>query len=108
MAEVLCVYREVQVLKSAAGRRRNRRSRRDRLYDEKLNPGHATTAPDLPPVLGRHASSRDGVQTHGTLSLLAGIDLLTGKVHAVGSATRREFIEFLRFYAAYPLAPRSS
>ena len=38
----------------------------------------------LPPVPGRHASfARDHeYKRHGTLSLLAGIDLLTGKVHA--------------------------
>src|ERR1700739_4181262 len=53
-------------------------------YDEK--PGIqaiATTAPDLPPVPGAHpAFARDHeYKRHGTLSLLAGIDLLTGKVH---------------------------
>ena len=55
-------------------------------YDEK--PGIqaiATTAPDLPPVPGVHATfARDHeYKRHGTLSLLAGIDLLTGKVHAL-------------------------
>ena len=70
-------------------------------YDEK--PGIqaiATTAPDLPPVPGRHASfARDHeYKRHGTLSLLAGIDLLTGKVHALVRERHRsrEFIEFLR------------
>ena len=81
---------------------------RDRLYDEK--PGIqaiATTAPDLPPVPGRHASfARDHeYKRHGTLSLLAGIDLLTGKVHALVRERHRsrEFIEFLKLLdAAYP------
>ena len=42
---------------------------------------------------------------HGTLSLLAGIDLLTGKVHALVRERHRsrEFIEFLKLLdAAYP------
>ena len=42
---------------------------------------------------------------HGTLSLLAGIDLLTGKVHALvrDRHRSREFIEFLKLLdAAYP------
>jgi transposase len=42
---------------------------------------------------------------HGTLSLMAGIDLLTGHVHALVKERhrRREFIEFLKTLdAAYP------
>jgi hypothetical protein len=67
----------------------------------------ATTAPDLPPVPGRHASfARDHeYKRHGTLSLLAAIDLLTGKVHALVRERHRsrEFIEFLKLLdAAYP------
>jgi hypothetical protein len=55
-------------------------------YDEK--PGmHAigSTAPDLPPKPGVHAAfARDHeYKRHGTLSLLARIALVTGKVHAV-------------------------
>jgi transposase len=77
-------------------------------YDEK--PGIqaiATTAPDLPPEPGIHATlARDHeYKRHGTLSLLAGIDLLTGKVHALvrDRHRSREFIEFLRLLdAAYP------
>ena len=44
-------------------------------------------------------------QRHGTLGLLAGIDLLTGKVHALVRERHRsrEFIEFLKLLdAAYP------
>ena len=39
---------------------------------------------------------------HGTLSLLAGIDLLTGKVHALVRERHRsrEFIEFLKLLDA--------
>src|SRR5712672_1160223 len=102
MAEVLCVYREVQVLKKAAAKSRKAIKRVAIVsYDEK--PGIqaiATTAPDLPPVPGVHASfARDyEYKRHGTLSLLAGIDLLTGKVHALVRYRHRsrEFIEFLK------------
>src|SRR5260221_7610482 len=67
----------------------------------------ATTAPDLPPVPGSNASfARDyEYKRHGTLSLLAGIDLLSGKVHALvrDRPRSREFIEFLKLLdAAYP------
>src|SRR3979411_1881671 len=109
MAEVLCVYREVQVLKKAAAKSRQAIKRVAIVsYDEK--PGIqaiATTAPDLPPVPGVHASfARDyEYKRHGTLSLLAGIGLLTGKVHALvrDRHRSREFIEFLKHLdAAYP------
>src|ERR1700738_397017 len=109
MAEVLCVYREVQVLKKAAAKSRKAIKRVAIVsYDEK--PGIqaiATTAPDLPPKPGVHATfARDyEYKRHGTLSLLAGIDLLTGKVHALvrDRPRSREFIEFLKLLdAAYP------
>jgi transposase len=109
MAEVLCIYREVQVLKKAAARsKKSQKSVAILSCDEK--PGIqaiATTAPDLPPVPGAHASfARDHeYKRHGTLSLLAGIDLLTGKVHALvrDRHRSREFIEFLKLIdAAYP------
>ena len=109
MAEVLCVYREVQVLKKAAAKS-NKRDKPVAIvsYDEK--PGIqalATTAPDLPPGPGVHPTfARDHeYKRHGTLSLLAGIDLLTGKVHALvrDRHRSREFIEFLKLLdAAYP------
>src|SRR6267154_1757818 len=109
MAEVLCIYREVEVLKKAAAKsKKPGKSVAIVSYDEK--PGIqalATTAPDLPPVPGVHATfARDHeYKRHGTLSLLAGIDLLTGKVHALvrDRHRSREFIEFLkRLDAAYP------
>ena len=60
MAEVLCVYREVQVLKkNAAKSKKPGKSVAIVSYDEK--PGIqaiATTAPDLPPVSGVHARTR--------------------------------------------------
>lgn len=70
-------------------------------YDEK--PGIQAienTAEDLPPVAGEHKTiSRDSEYVrHGTLSLLAGIDLVTGEV--IGSVEdrhrSREFVDFLK------------
>ena len=109
MAEVLC--REVQVLKKAAAKaEKSKKSEKPVAvsFDEK--PGIqaiATTAPDLPPVPGVHPTfARDHeYKRHGTLSLLAGIDLLSGKVHALvrDRHRSREFIEFLKLLdAAYP------
>jgi transposase len=105
MAEVLCVYREVAILKESdtSGTEVAIIS-----YDEK--PGIqaiGNTAPDLPPRPGAHETfARDHeYQRHGTLSLLAGIDLLTGCVHArVEDRHRsREFVGFLKqLDAAYP------
>jgi transposase len=113
MAEVLCVYREVHVLKKAAAKAKKTSNKPRKpvaivSYDEK--PGIqaiATTSPDLPPVPGTYATfSRDHeYKRHGTLSLLAGIDLLTGKVHALVKDRHRsrEFIEFLKLLnTAYP------
>jgi transposase len=105
MAEVLCVYREVKLLKK-------RTKSADPVaivsYDEK--PGVqaiGVTAPDLPPVPGiRPTVARDHeYKRHGTVSLLAGIDLLTGNVHALVKDRHRsrEFIEFLKLLdVAYP------
>src|SRR4029078_7276602 len=112
MAEVLCVYREVQVLKKAAAKAEKSKKSKKPIaivsFDDK--PGIqaiATTDPDLPPVRGVHATlARDHeYKRHGTLSLLAGIDLLSGKVHALvrDRHRSREFIEFLKLLdAAYP------
>ncbi|MBA0084549.1 MAG: IS630 family transposase [Acidobacteria bacterium Pan2503] len=106
MAEVLCVYREVKLIKEGAA------ATGDGVaiisYDEK--PGIqaiATTAPDLPPEPGMHATfARDHeYERKGTVSLLAGIDLLTGRVHALVRDRHRscEFIEFLQLVdVAYP------
>jgi transposase len=110
MAEVLCVYREVQLIKEAAAAAKQAPSDAVAIvsYDEK--PGIqaiANTAPDLPPAPGAHESlARDHeYQRQGTVSLLAGIDLLTGTVHALVRDRHRscEFIEFLKLLdAAYP------
>jgi transposase len=110
MAEVLCVYREVKIIKETAAASNKKPSEAVAIisYDEK--PGIqaiATTAPDLPPEPGVHETfARDyEYKRHGTVSLLAGIDLLTGKVHALVKDRHRsrEFIDFLRLLdAAYP------
>jgi transposase len=113
MAEVLCVYQEVAVLRAAEPASANTQDTAGTdvaiiSYDEK--PGIqaiANTAPDLPPVAGEHPSfTRDHeYKRHGTLSLLAGIDLVTGRVHACVEDRHRsrEFIGFLKkLDSAYP------
>ena len=102
MAEVLCVYREVKIIKETAAASKKEPSDAVAIvsYDEK--PGIqaiATTAPDLPPEPSEHATfARDHEYKRlGTVSLLAGIDLLTACLitswpvgdPAVGLATRR-------------------
>ena len=98
MTEVPCVYRE-----AANPRETDTAGPKAAIisYDEK--PGIqtiGTTAPDLPPEPGSYAGfARDHeYKRHGTLSLLAGIDLLTGKVHACVEDRHRsrEFINFLK------------
>ena len=125
MAEVLCVYQEVAILRAAEATAEEAAAKVGRepepeeaakttpnvafvSYDEK--PGIqaiSNTAPDLPPVAGQHACvARDHeYKRHGTLSLLAGINLLTGQVHACVEDRQRsrEFIGFLKkLDAAYP------
>jgi transposase len=77
-------------------------------YDEK--PGIqaiGTTTPDRPPLPGTSPTvMRDHeYKRRGTPTLMAGIDLLTGHVHALVKERHRsrEFIEFLKLLdAAYP------
>src|SRR5207302_3355560 len=104
MAEILCVYRQVAMLR-AEGEKSGGQDGGDGgtlaivSYDEK--PGIqaiATTAPDRPPLPGTSPTvMRDPeYKRHGTLTLMAGIDLLTGHVHALVQERHRsrEFIEF--------------
>jgi len=115
MAEILCVYRQVAMLRSQAESGESRGqdgggggSLAIISYDEK--PGIqaiGTTAPDRPPLPGTSPTvMRDHeYKRHGTLTLMAGIDLLTGHVHALVKERHRsrEFIEFLKLLdAAYP------
>jgi len=99
MAQVLCVYKEVALLKEKGQDPSSLLAVLS--YDEK--PGIQAienTAPDLPPAPGQHPQwSRDHEYIrHGTVSLLAGIDLITGKVHGLVFERHRsrEFILFLR------------
>jgi transposase len=108
MAQILCVYKEVEILQAAGASSAEPSEQAIVSYDEK--PGMqaiGATAPDLPPKPGVHAAfARDHeYKRHGTLSLLAGIDLVTGKVHGLVKERHRsrEFIEFLKLLnAAYP------
>src|ERR1700752_2963257 len=115
MAEILCVYRQVAMLRSQAqsGKTQGQDgggggSLAIVSYDEK--PGIqavGTTAPDPPPLPGTSPTvMRDHeYKRHGTLTLMAGIDLLTGHVHALVKERHRsrEFIEFLKLLDhAYP------
>lgn len=108
MAQVLCVYKQVQLLRAATEPSADLVAVLS--YDEK--PGIqalATTAPDLPPVPGIHPTiMRDHEYVrHGTMTLMAGLDLLTGHVHRlmVDRHRSREFIEFLTLIDGfYPTA----
>jgi transposase len=111
MAEILCVYRQVAMLRGHAAKGQDSGGGGSLAivsYDEK--PGIqaiGTTAPDRPPLPGTSPTvMRDHeYKRHGTLTLMAGIDLLTGHVHALVKERHRsrEFIEFLKLLdAAYP------
>jgi transposase len=115
MAEILCVYRQVAMLRAQATNGDSQSSESSDAgslaiisYDEK--PGIqaiGTTAADRPPLPGTSPTvMRDHeYKRHGTLTLMAGIDLLTGSVHAVVKERHRsrEFIEFLKLLdTAYP------
>lgn len=106
MVQVLCVYKQVALLREAG---KDVSSMIAVLsYDEK--PGIqalGTTSPDLAPVPGRHPEiTRDYEYVRrGTLSLMAGIDLLTGTVHGlpVERHRSREFVQFLKLVdGVYP------
>lgn len=96
MANVLLVYKEVAMSMNADNTLVAFIS-----YDEK--PGIQAienVADDLPPVPGEHECvGRDyEYKRHGTLSLIAGIDLLTGKItaHVEDRHRSKEFVEFLK------------
>lgn len=100
MAQVLFVYKQVEMLRKKALESEQDMRVAILSYDEK--PGIQAienTAPDLLPTPGKHESvSRDYEYVrHGTLSLMAGIDLLSGHVHGVvvDRNRSREFIGFL-------------
>ena len=101
MQEVLMVYQEVALHNAARAAGQDPGSVITVSVDEK--PGVQAienTAPDLPPVPGQHPTwGRDHeYQRHGTLSILAAVDLHTGEVIAqVHERHRsREFILLLK------------
>ena len=105
MAEVLCVYREVEVLKADKA---SDTERRDHLLRREAgHPGHQQHCTRPAAEAGKHATlARDHeYKRHGTLSLFAGIDLLTGKFTpasrtAIVQGSSSAFLE--RLDAAYP------
>ena len=110
MVQVLHVYKEVEIWREKGVPPPDLTAVLS--YDEK--PGIQAlqnTAPDLPPIPGKHAAmGRDHEYIrHGTLSLLAGIDLLSGEVLGLVRKRHRsaEFIEFLQLADAhYPAGAR--
>jgi transposase len=110
MVQVLHVYREVEIWREKGAPPSDLIAVLS--YDEK--PGIQAienTAPDLPPAPGKHSAlGRDYEYIrHGTLSLLAGIDLVSGEVLGLVRKRHRsaEFIEFLKLADAhYPAGAR--
>ena len=109
MANVLHVYKEVEIVNEyRRGEAGQRLGMVTISYDEK--PGIqalAVTTPDRPPVAGRYASHlRDyEYERMGTVSLLAGLDLHSGRIIETVSDTHKsaDFIAFLKkLDAAYP------
>jgi transposase len=109
MAQVLCVYKQVAMYRETG--------MPDDVcavvsYDEK--PGVqaiGNTAPDLPPVPGRHATvGRDHEYVrHGTVTLLAALDLMDGTINGIVRERHRtaEFIELLNLLdERYPKGSR--
>lgn len=102
MANVLHVYKEVEIINDGLLRGEVRELGMVTIsYDEK--PGIqalAVTTPDRPPVVGQHASHlRDyEYKRLGTVSLLAGLDLHSGRVIDTLSNTHKssDFITFLK------------
>lgn len=101
MAEVLMVYRDVMLYRAEAAHDARPLPVYTVSVDEK--PGVqalGTTAPDLPPVPGKHSGiGRDHEYIrYGTLSILAALDLHTGEIIANVESRHRsvEFIALLR------------
>lgn len=107
MNDVLCIYQEVDLIKRK-GQTKDEPPIAVVSYDEK--PGIqaiANVGPDLAPIPGKYSTiARDHEYKRlGTVSLLAGIDLITGIVHHVVADRHRsrEFIQFLKqIDKAYP------
>lgn len=98
MTQILHVYKEVELIKQMG---EDAPALTVVSYDEK--PGIqaiANKAPDLPPVPGKYSCvARDyEYKRHGTVSLLAGIDLFSGQVHGMVADRHRsrEFVQYLK------------
>ncbi len=105
MEQVLMLYQQVQVFREAGAETALAAWVSS---DEKPGlPALAGIAPDLAPQPGQHAPTGRAYeyQRLGTLTLMAGLDLLTGHVHraVVERPRSREFVEFLQqLDGAYP------
>lgn len=103
MAEVLMVYRDVNLHRADAVHEGRPAPIYTVSVDEKpCVQALSTTAPDLPPVAGKHASIGRNYEyvRHGTLSILATLDLHTGEIMARGHPVanvelRHRSIEFI-------------
>ena len=102
MTQVLHVYKQVELIKQMG---EDAPQVTVVSYDER--PGIqaiSSVARDLPPVPGKYSCiARDyEYKRHGTLSLLAGIDLLNGQVHGMVADRHRsrEFVEYLKMLDA--------
>ncbi|MCC5917926.1 MAG: IS630 family transposase [Cryomorphaceae bacterium] len=110
MADVLAVYKEIQLMNEEEARNENHPERKETTisYDEK--PGIQAIkniSAQLLPIPGKYPSvGRDyEYRRLGTLSLLAGIDLHSGRVIPLVEKRHRskEFIEFLKkLSSTYP------
>lgn len=104
MREVLVVYQEV-FLESVGKKNRDKEIYTVSVDEKPGVQAIENTAPDLPPVPGRHQEwSRDHEYIrHGTLSILAALDLQDG--HVIGRVEERhrsiEFIGLLKDLDAY-------
>ena len=113
MSNVLDLYREVEELKAQSALAEGEPPAVAIIsYDEK--PGIQAigfTAPDLPPIPGKYPSFAREFEYRrlGTVSLLAGWDLVTGEIHGLVRDRQRslEFIEFLKdLDKSYPSSTR--
>jgi len=102
MTQVLHVYKQVELIKEMDG---DTPPVTILSYDEKTGiQAIANVAPELPPVPGKYSCiARDyEYKRHGTVSLLAGIDLLNGQVHGLVADRHRssEFVQYLKMVDA--------
>jgi transposase len=113
MAEVLCVYRKVEVLKksaAAAAKRNEPQARRWRSFPMTRNPAFRRSRPRLPtcrpsPAGAQALPASSSTSATALSACWPASTLLTGKVHALVKDRHRirEFVEFLKLLdRAYP------